>query len=212
MGIFANENNISMFTVYGMAGCEPPSGLDEMVTFIREFTPPRVLAAIQGGEVIGEGARHRMPATRWRRYDKMKRWPTGLLVIGDAICSFNPIYAQGMTVATLEAKLLQHCLHEGAERLQRRYFRATTKVIGNAWQLATGGDLSIPDISGPRPASVRIVNRYVKSVQAAAQSDLTVARQLTRTIGLIDPPSKLLDLKVASRVASAGLKRRRSQL
>ena len=176
-----------------------------MVTYIRDFTPPHVVAAIQASEVVGERAQHRMAATRWRRYDKMKRWPAGLLVIGDAVCSFNPIYAQGMTVAALEAELLQQCLHQGTDQLQRRYFRAAAKPIGNAWQLATGADLSLPEIDGPRPLSVRIANQYVNHLQAAASSNALVAQRFTRVMGMIDAPRRLLRPEVAARVAAGGL-------
>jgi 2-polyprenyl-6-methoxyphenol hydroxylase-like FAD-dependent oxidoreductase len=210
MGIFANENSVSMFTVNAMAGVEPPSGLAEMLAFVRDFTPPDVVAAIAASEAVGEGAQHRMPATRWRRYDKMNRWPVGLLPIGDAICSFNPIYAQGMTVAALEAQLLQSCLRQGPDQLQRRYFRAITKPIGNAWQLATGGDLTLPEIVGPRPVPVRLANRYVRQVQAAARSDTLVAQRLARVAGLVDAPASLLRPTVAARVAVSSIKRLRS--
>jgi 2-polyprenyl-6-methoxyphenol hydroxylase-like FAD-dependent oxidoreductase len=149
-----------------------------------------------------------MPATRWRRYDKLNRWPAGLLAIGDAICSFNPIYAQGMTVAALEALVLQQCLREGADQLQRRYFRAVGKPIGNAWQMATGGDLALPEIVGPRPVPIRIVNRYVRGVQAAARSNALVAQRLARVAGMLDAPNSLLRPEVAVRVAAAGLQRR----
>jgi 2-polyprenyl-6-methoxyphenol hydroxylase-like FAD-dependent oxidoreductase len=208
VGLFRNENNNWLFTVFGMAGREPPTGLGEMLRFVQDFTPSHVGAAIRESEVLGEGAQYRMPATRWRRYDKMSRWPAGLLVIGDAICSLNPIYGQGMTVAALEAEILQQCLHRGTDQLQRRYFRATAKPIGNAWQLATGADLSLPEIDGQRPVSLRIANEYVKPVQSAAASDAMVARRLARVIGLIDGPSRLLRPEVAARVAAASLKRR----
>jgi 2-polyprenyl-6-methoxyphenol hydroxylase-like FAD-dependent oxidoreductase len=209
LALLSNENDTSMFTAYGMAGLEPPTGFSEMLAFITDFTPPHVVKAMRAGEAAGEGAQHRMPSTRWRRYDKMRRWPTGLLAIGDAICSFNPIYGQGMTVAALEAKCLQDCLLEGTDHLQRRYFRATAKPIGNAWQLATGGDLSLPEIEGPRPLPVRLVNDYLKHAQAASRSDAIVAHRLTRVAGLIDAPIRLLHPEVAARVAVAGLKRRR---
>ncbi|WP_232011119.1 FAD-dependent monooxygenase [Mycobacterium shigaense] len=209
MGLFHNENGVWMFTASAMAGQEAPTGFDEMVGFIKEFTPPHIVEAVRAGEVVGEAAQYRMPATRWRRYDKMQRWPRGLLVIGDAMCSFNPIYAQGMTVAALEAQCLQQCLRHGVDQLQRRYFRATAKPIGDAWQLATGGDLSLPEICGPRPVPIRMVNHYVKRVQAAARSDALVAQRLARVAGLMDAPSRLLSPPVASRVAVAALRRRR---
>ena len=113
-----------------------------------------------------------------------------------------------MTVAARQAELLRQCLHRGTDQLQRRYFRAAARPIGNAWQLATGADLSLPEIDGPRPVSLRIANEYVKRVQTAAYSDALVARRLTRVIGLIDAPSRLLRPEVAARVVAASLKRR----
>jgi hypothetical protein len=116
------------------------------------------------------------------------------------------------TIAALEAELLQQCLREGTDLLQRRYFRAIAKPIGNARQLATGGDLSLPEVLGPRPVAVRIANQYVKRVQAAAHIDAVVAQRLARTAGLLDAPSRLLQPKVALRVASSSFKRGSSSL
>ena len=209
MALFGNENNTWMFSVIGMVGREPPDELAEMLAFVEDFAPAHVLAAIRAGEPLAEVARHRMPSSQWRRYDKMRRFPAGLLVFGDAICSFNPIYGQGMTVAALEALVLQRCLGRGEDGLARRYFRATAKVVGAAWQLATGGDLSLPEVGGPRPLSVRIANKYVDRVLAAAESDTVVAEQFSKVGTLIDAPTRLLRPAVIARVATANLRRRR---
>jgi 2-polyprenyl-6-methoxyphenol hydroxylase-like FAD-dependent oxidoreductase len=209
MALFGNENNTWMFSVIGMVGREPPDELAEMLAFVEDFAPAHVLAAIRAGEPLAEVARYRMPSSQWRRYDKMRRFPAGLLVFGDAICSFNPVYGQGMTVAALEALALQRCLRRGEDGLARRHFQATAKAVGVAWQMATGADLSLPEVEGPRPLPVRIANNYVDRVLAAAESDIVVAEQFARVIAFLDPPTSLFHPALIARVAATNLRRRK---
>ena len=209
MALFANENATWMLSVFGMVGREPPTERTEMLAFAEEFTPGHVLAAVRAAEPVADVARHAMPSSQWRRYDEMRRFPAGLLAFGDAICSFNPIYGQGMTVSALQALALKRCLHRGGAGLAHRYFRAAAKPIGVAWQLAAGGDLNLPEVEGPRPLSLRITNRYVDRLQAAAETDTAVAEQFSRVIALVDPPTRLLYPKIMVRVAIAGLRHQR---
>jgi len=203
MALFGYENDSWMFTLVGLAGREPPTEPAEMLAFAEGLAPAHVLAAIRAAEPLTEVCRFRYPDSRWRRYDKMRRFPAGLLVVGDAICSFNPIYGQGMTVAALEALALQRCLRRGEDGLARRYFRAAAKPIGVAWRFAVGGDLSLPEVEGPRPLSVRLTNRYVDRLQAASESDIVVAEQLTKVLAFVDQPTRLLHPTMMLRVATA---------
>jgi 2-polyprenyl-6-methoxyphenol hydroxylase-like FAD-dependent oxidoreductase len=201
MALFGYEDDMWIFTVFGMAGVEPPCELAEMLSFADGLAPAHVLAAIRAGEPLAEVCRFRYPESRWRRYDKMRRFPDGLVVLGDAICSFNPAYGQGMTVAALQARALRDCLRQGTNDLARRYFRAAAKPIGVAWQFAVGGDLSLPEVKGRRPLAVRLSNKYVDRLQSVAETDIAVAEQFTRVIGLLDPPSTLLQPRMLFRAA-----------
>ncbi len=96
----------------------------------------------------------------------------------------------------------------GSPRLAQRYFHTTGKIVGAAWQLATGADLTLPEVEGTRPQPVRIANKYVQQVQAAAEHDIVVAERLSSVIGLIEPPSRLMHPAVIARVAKASLGRR----
>ena len=153
------ENDTWMFTVFGMVGHQPPRDLAGMLSFAQEYCPVHLIAAMQAAEPIGEVAHHHMPSSQWRRYDKMPQLPDGLLVCGDAICSVNPIYGQGMTLAALEVATLRECLRGGGSDLPRRYFRASAKPIGVAWQMVAGSDLTFPGVAGRRSRLMRVTTR-----------------------------------------------------
>ncbi len=208
MFLAGNEGDTWIFTVFGMVGHEPPRNLDGMLSFAADYVPAHLLAAVRAGEPLGPVVQHRMPCSQWRRYDKMRRLPDGLLACGDAICSFNPIYGQGMSVAALDAVALRDSLRRGVADLPRRYFRAAAKAIGVAWQTGATSDLAFPQVEGRRTPSMRVTNRLVDSILAACESDNGVTTQFFRVTGLLDAPPRLLHPAFLYRVARVNLQRR----
>ncbi len=202
-GLFACENGTWMLTLAGMAGHEPPTNWAEIRTYAEGFAPPPMLAAIAAAVPITEVCTYRYPASRRRRYDKMRRFPAGLLVFGDAICSFNPVYGQGMSVAALEAIALRDCLLRGDKDLSRRFFRASAKLIGVVWQMAAGADLTLPQVEGRRTLSIRLSNWYTERVLRAAESDAVVTEGFYRVMNLVDSPARLLRPSFVARVVAA---------
>jgi 2-polyprenyl-6-methoxyphenol hydroxylase-like FAD-dependent oxidoreductase len=208
-GLFHCENDTWLFTVMGVAGQEVPVDLPGMCDFVDDAAPAHLLGAVRSAEPIGEPVRHRMPYSRWRRYDKMHRFPEGLLVIGDAICSFNPAYGQGMTVAAVEALALRDCLSRGTEDLAWRFFHAAAAPIRQAWQLSTNPDLALLEIHGSPPLSARLFNSHVDRILAAAESDTAVVDQFIRVTSLVDPAIRLLRPAMIWRAARANRRRQR---
>jgi len=199
------EDGTAMVLVSGMSGRQPPGTREELIAFASPFAPAHALAAWATAEPLSEVARYRVPSSRWRRYDRMRRFPRGLLVVGDAMCSFNPIYGQGMTVAAIEALVLRDCLARGDQDRPQRFFRAAAKKIRVAWQTAVGSDLALPEVQGHRPLSMRLTNAYLDWVMTAAETDPLVSGQLARLTGMVDPPLRLLRPSFVARVAQVHL-------
>jgi len=160
MALFAYEDDTWMFTVFGMAGREPPGQLAEMVAFADRLAPAHLLAAIGAAEPLTEVSRFRYPQSRWRRTTRCGRSPRGCWFSVTRFCSFNPIYGQGMTVAALQAQALRQCLRRGVDGLAQRYFRAAAKPVGVAWRFAAGGDLNLP--SRRTPTALDAVDQSVR--------------------------------------------------
>jgi hypothetical protein len=132
------------------------------------------------------------------------------LVVGDAVYSFNPIYGQGMTVAAHEAFAPRLCPSRGTADLPRRFFRATAKPIGQAWQLTAGGDRSLSEIEDTPPLSARLLNGYMDRLPTAAEYDTVALEQFLKVAWLIDPPIRLPRPSMMWRAASANRSQRQT--
>ena len=203
MGLFSYENDLWMLTVVGIAGHQPPSEVSGMLDEVDELAPPHVGAALRSAEPVGEPARFHTPSNRWRRYDKLRRFPKGLVVTGDAFCSFNPIYGQGMTVATLDALALRDALASGDSQLARRYFTKAAKVTQAAWNMAVGSDLALPEVGGKLTRAMRLSNLYTDRVLSCAESNPAVAEKFWKVINLTAQPSQLFHPAVLVPVATS---------
>lgn len=182
------EHDTWIFTLTRLADNEPPNNLTGMIRMATQFAPPALLRALKRGEPIGEISVFRYPGAIWRRYDQMDRFPAGFLVFGDAICSTNPIYGQGMTVAALEATALRDCLADGNGDLSRQFFAAAADHIGPMWASNQFNDLYM-DSGDPDHAASEELLDFREAVLSAAESSPAVAEKLYRSMNLVDPPT-----------------------
>lgn len=187
----ATEGDRHILTVAGIRGDFPPTDPEGFDQFVASLPTAAVPTAIAGAEPLDDPISFRFPASERRRYERLAEFPSGLLVIGDAVCSFNPIYGQGMTVAATEAMTLRSLLARDAIPAARRYFRAISAAIDVPWDIAVGADLAFPQVPGKRTAKVRLVNGYLPRLHVAAVHDQALATALIRVIGLKDRPEGL---------------------
>jgi 2-polyprenyl-6-methoxyphenol hydroxylase-like FAD-dependent oxidoreductase len=209
-GLFlvAQENQRWLVTPSGY-GPEhhPPTDEDGYLEFIGTVAPPDVLAAIRHAEPVGDLVKHGFPANQRRRYERLKRFPNGLLVIGDAISNFNPLYGQGMSVAALEAVNLRRCLTRGESGLAQSFFSSAAKIVDQAWELAVGGDLGLPEVEGDRPLILRLSNTYVERLLRVAEHDPVVATAFNDVCDLLAPPTEVMRPRILWRVVRGNLRR-----
>ncbi len=188
----ATEGGRHILTIAGICGDYPPTDPAGFDQFLATLPTTDLAGIVAGAEPLGDPVSFRFPASERRRYERLAEFPAGLLVIGDAVCSFNPIYAQGMTVAAAEAMILRKLLARGTVPSARRYFRAIASAIDVPWDIAVGADLAFPQVPGERSAKVRLVNAYLPRLHAAAARDQALATSLVRVIGLRARPEGLL--------------------
>ena len=120
-----------------------------------------------------------------------------------AFCSFNPIYGQGMTVATLDALALRDALASGEDDLARRFFTGAVKATRVAWNMAVGSDLALPEVSGQSTLAMRCSNLYTDRVLTCAESNSSVAEEFWKVVNLVTPPTQLLQPRVLVPVAAS---------
>jgi 2-polyprenyl-6-methoxyphenol hydroxylase-like FAD-dependent oxidoreductase len=201
--VVAYEHGTWILTLFGVGGHNLPEDLPGVIECAAQFAPPFVIAALRAAEPIGALSVQRYPASTWRRYDKMRGFPAGLLVMGDAICSFNPVYMQGMTMAARQAVALRECLADRDGDVRRRFFKEAAKQIAPVWQGNRLSDFTVSPGGGWRGALKRLMNWQMDKAQAAAANDPVVAEATLRVMHFVDPPARLMRPSFLMRLVAA---------
>ena len=130
------------------------------------------------------------------------------MVLGDAVCSFNPVYGQGMTAAALEAETLNIMLYQQRERrasgditgFSRRFQKKITHIVDTFWLLAASEDFRHPETQGKRPLGVNLLNRYARRVHELSTFDPQVTVLLYQVLQAIKSPMALFSPRILAKV------------
>jgi 2-polyprenyl-6-methoxyphenol hydroxylase-like FAD-dependent oxidoreductase len=212
--IYPIEGGRWLVTLAGIGGDYPPSDEEGFMAFARSLATPALHAAIADAEPLSPIRGYRRTENRLRHYDRLPRWPEGFVVLGDAACTFDPVYGQGMTASALGALVLDRCLRAQRRRhadgnlrgLGRRFQRHLALSNLTPWLLATGEDFRWPTTVGGRPGlPTRLAHRYMDRVLGRLVEDATVAQAFFTVLHLLEPPTRLLHPSVLGRVFTSAI-------
>lgn len=203
--VLGAEGNRWIITLAGCLRDYPPTEPEDWKEFAASLPTRDVADLVRDREPLVPIASYRFPANRQRHYEKLASFPAGYLVLGDAVCSFNPIYGQGMSVALSEARALDDCLAAGDDGLAKRFFARAATIVASPWAIATGEDFRYPAVTGPRPAGFGLVSRYMARAHRAAAKDPVVLRRFFEVASLLAPPPAMMAPSIAWRVLLGGV-------
>ncbi|MFG3685119.1 FAD-dependent oxidoreductase [Micromonospora sp. NPDC047740] len=189
---FAVEDGRWMAMMAGYGENRPGRTADDFVHRLREQFPPE-FGEVAGGELLGDVQTYRHADSRRRDFHTLKRFPAGLVSVGDAVASFNPVYGQGMTAAALHAACLSAYLRSGPDlgAPARRFFALQKVVVDAAWSTSTSADLALPHVNGPYPRGYRVASWVSRQIVAATVTDVTTARRFNEVVSMRAHPRSL---------------------
>lgn len=200
-----------MVTLLGIGDQAPPADPDGYLEFTKSLPSMELYDLLSKAEPLCEPKKLRLPTSVRRRYEHAARLPEGFIAFADAICSFNPAYGQGMTVAAVEAVVLRECLADGRKGLPKRFFAEAAKVIDVPWDIAVGADLRYPEVVGLRTGKVKFLNNYVGKLHIAAEKHAVVGHRFLSVANLMAPPQNLFAPGIVARVLWAGRRKKADQ-
>ncbi len=174
-----------------------PRDFDAMRAYMRTLDLPDTYESVWERATEAEVVHFRFAGNQRRRYDRLTRFPDGLVVLGDGVCSFNPAYGQGMTVSAIEAECLHAELKQAkqtggiASGFGQRWFAAIGPVTKAAWDGVLLEDLRFAELADHRPARLRPMQWYMGRVHQATYRSPFAVDQFYRVANFLDAPTAL---------------------
>ncbi|MFY1636253.1 FAD-dependent oxidoreductase [Solwaraspora sp. WMMB335] len=200
------EGDRWIITLGSFFGEVPPDDPDEYQAFARSLPAPALADVLARAEPLTPVLTHRMRTNLRRHVERLDRNPPGFIALGDAVCSLNPIYAQGMTSAALQAQALGQALDRHgptSPELARAFYRRAGKAVDGPWRIAAGAYFADPRATGSKSTGAGLLNRYLDMVSRACHTSLPVARQALLVQNLLARPESLLTPAMILRVLLA---------
>jgi 2-polyprenyl-6-methoxyphenol hydroxylase-like FAD-dependent oxidoreductase len=200
-----------LVTLGGVFGDHPPTDDAGFLDYARSLPVPDLYNVIKDLQPAGPILVHKLPSNLRRQYEHMSRFPDGLVVLGDALCSFNPIYGQGMTTAALDALALDGCLRDQRSShnagdltgMSMRFQKKAAAVIANPWLMATAEDMRYDEFPDPISPMIRFLHWFTGRVHAISDKDELSALRFTQAMNMLRPPWALFDPRVVWRALTA---------
>ena len=203
-----------MVTLAGVHGDVPGTTEDEVLAFARSLLSPATAQLVDRVGPLSAVASYRFPSSQRRHYEKVARLLPGFVTLGDAACSFNPIYGQGMACAALQASALGDTVRKvgvRSEALPRRFHRRAARIIDAPWAIAVGADFLHPATVGPKARGTDQINGYVMRIVKASHTSVKLAKTFNLVVNLVEPTSSLGRPSVVARVLASSVPGRRRQ-
>ena len=199
----AIEDGQWILTLVGRFGAYPPTDEAGFLAFAASLHTPLLHNLVKDAERVAEIAPFRYAQSVHRHYERLETFPAGFLVIGDAVCSFNPVYGQGMSTAAQQARALQQVLAgaTGLDGLAQAFFPKAAEVIAAPWAFTASADLAFPQTRGDRSVLSKERARYFSALGELMNDDIEVHRLVAEVLQLAKPLSFLMEEPLRSRVA-----------
>ena len=184
----------------------PPGDFDDFLTFAGQLRTATISHAIKAAKPVSDVARFVFPDSICRHFERLASFPPGLVPLGDAVCRFNPIYGQGMSVAAQEACILRDIVaartaaHDPLEGLPQAFFAAIQEVIDTPWTTSAVQDFAYPQTRGERPADIENTLKLAVALNRAAARDAAVHKLAVEVRQLLKPRSAYRDPAFVAKV------------
>lgn len=207
--IFAIEGDRWQVTLTGGDRDYPPTDEAGFLEYARSLRSPELYQTIREAEPLTAILGFRSTENRRHYFERIREWPEGLAVMGDAACAFNPVYGQGMTTAALEAAALHRLLTDGfpGPSLVRVFQRELARILESPWTLATTADLRFATVEGASAGwSTRLMHRYIDRVLRLGTKDPVARMRFLEVQGMKREVPAMLRPDMVTRVLSAALR------
>jgi 2-polyprenyl-6-methoxyphenol hydroxylase-like FAD-dependent oxidoreductase len=199
--LFPVEDGRWVVGLIGARGVHAATDEDGYFAFARSLRSPVLAEALAAAEPVSDVHLHRGTNNQRWHYERLRRWPERLVVLGDAAFAFDPVYGQGMSSAVLAAEILDACLRTQRRRgrdgdlagLGGRFQRRLARRLAEPWLFAVGEDLRFPGTTGGTPGLLRrTLQRYQDRLEVAATYDPVVTDVYVRALGMLERPTAIL--------------------